>query len=618
MVDTKSKEKESSKKLKILAKIREIKSGIEDIYNADTKTISTQEKVASSIKDFSSKTKNKLPNKDNIFDKLILDLDEILPKTNNKYVSLLRKITIESINETIPTIKPALISNTKYLFFTSDDNLNCGVNKEFPINNLSIAPEEFDLLDVLQIDPSTGLGKFVYENSIDNGFIKMNKVLYENFNGGIYQFITNNNNLFDIEWHVPTQTYNVSGMQDNLMTIDSFLINYYENIEFPNIDDILKNVVSLVNPVGGVNTFNYNFDINQNNLLGVVNKIMSVCSSPEINDLKETSLNQFNEDELDLDFYFNFTNEDDDGSDRLDKVLKFIDCNNYSQPVNQNINEDFSFLSSIKNDIGKEFDITIAKIAKDAYNNNPNIDLNAFNFSIDKKVLSTLPKALVGSIFTPKLLFPIVLTYKAIKSEIETINIKDIIKNLKSYFFAILREIFTRFLTIFWTKAKPELIKIIKEITKEIIISSTKKRVFIIRSLISILTSLLTITSIKSCDDIYDAILGLLNGLRVGGNQEIPGILLQLSKNLPGYSDKRSIINISEYLEANGIPTGDIFGEENNIIKFVSSIIKGHQQEMDENSFVQVSLDDATLPVSPVGGVAKIIPGLVKAHGKLV
>lgn len=618
MIDTKSKEKESSKKLKILAKIREIKSGVEDIYNTNVKSINTQENVASKINDFSSKVKNKLPNKDNVFDKLINDLDEILPKTNNKYASLLRKITIDSIKETIPTIKTSIISNSKILFFTSDDNLNCGVTKEFPISNLNIAPEEFDLLNILQIDPSTGLGKIVYENSIDNGFIKMNKVFYQNFNGGIYDFIGNNNNLFSIQWDIPTQTYNITGLQDNLTTIDSFLVNYYESIEFPNIDDILKNTISIINPIGGVNTFNFNFDINQNNLLGVINKIMSVCSSPETNDLKETSLNQFNEDELDLDFYFTFTNDDEDVSDRLDKVLKFVDCNNYSQPVNQNINEEFAFLSSLKNDITKEFDKTISKIAKDAYNNNQNIDLNAFNFSIDKKVLTTLPKALVGSIFTPKLLFPIVLTYKAIKSEINSINIKDIIKNLKSYFFAILREVFTRFLTIFWTKTKPELIKIIKEITKEIIISSVKKRVFIIRSLISILTSLLTITSIKSCEDIYDAILGLLNGLRVGGNQQIPGILLQLSKNLPGYSDKRSIINISEYLEANGIPTGDIFGEENNIIKFVSSIIKGHQQEMDENSFVQVSLDAATIPVAPLGGAAQIIPGLIKGHGKLV
>ena len=58
-------------------------------------------------------------------------------------------------------------------------------------------------------------------------------------------------------------------------------------------------------------------------------------------------------------------------------------------------------------------------------------------------------------------------------------------------------------------------------------------------------------------------------------------------------------------------------GQDNNIIPFVSSIIKGHQQEMDQNSFVQVSLDGGSIPVAPLGGAAVVIPGLLKAHGKL-
>jgi hypothetical protein len=138
-----------------------------------------------------------------------------------------------------------------------------------------------------------------------------------------------------------------------------------------------------------------------------------------------------------------------------------------------------------------------------------------------------------------------------------------------------------------------------------------------IKSLIDILTALIPFVGIKSCSEFFDAILSLLNSLRVGVSQKIPGLLLQLSKRLPGYSENRAIMNIAEYLEANGISTGDIFGEENNIIPFVSSIIKGHQQEMDQNSFVQVSLDGGSIPVAPLGGAAVIVPGLLKAHGKI-
>jgi hypothetical protein len=122
---------------------------------------------------------------------------------------------------------------------------------------------------------------------------------------------------------------------------------------------------------------------------------------------------------------------------------------------------------------------------------------------------------------------------------------------------------------------------------------------------------------IKSCEDFYNAILQVLNYIRVGVNQKINGLLLQLSKRLPGYSEDRAAMNAAEFLEANGIPTGDLFGQENNIMKFVSSVLKGHQKEMDENSFVQVSLDYAQIPVAPLGGVAVVPPGLLKAHGKL-
>ena len=108
-----------------------------------------------------------------------------------------------------------------------------------------------------------------------------------------------------------------------------------------------------------------------------------------------------------------------------------------------------------------------------------------------------------------------------------------------------------------------------------------------------------------------------LNLLKVGVSQKIPGLLLQLSKKLPGYSEDRAIMNIGEFLESNGITTGDLYGQDNNVVAFISSIVKGNQKEMDENSFVQVSLDYAQIPVAPLGGVAVIPPGLLKAHGKL-
>jgi hypothetical protein len=196
-------------------------------------------------------------------------------------------------------------------------------------------------------------------------------------------------------------------------------------------------------------------------------------------------------------------------------------------------------------------------------------------------------------------------------------SVKTLIKNIGKFLFGVIKDIFNKFLTLFWLKIKPQLARILKDLATKILKNSKKRYLIIVKALIDILTALLPFVGIKSCAEFYDAILALLNSLRVGISQKIPGLLLQLSKRLPGYSENRAIMNIAEYLEANGIDTGDIYGQDNNIIPFVSSIIKGHQQEMDQNSFVQVSLDGGSIPVAPLGGAAVVIPGLLKAHGKL-
>ena len=102
----------------------------------------------------------------------------------------------------------------------------------------------------------------------------------------------------------------------------------------------------------------------------------------------------------------------------------------------------------------------------------------------------------------------------------------------------------------------------------------------------------------------------------MGAKQRINGFILQFAKARAGFDCERATIAASEKLEANGIETGDLFGESNNVVSFVQSILCGNQDEMDENSFVQISLDPASIPVAPGGGAALISP-LIKGTGIL-
>jgi hypothetical protein len=381
--------------------------------------------------------------------------------------------------------------------------------------------------------------------------------------------------------------------------------------------------MSMLVPAGGINSTNSNYDINLNKLMRVINKICAVCPPPSNDDLKQNPSDQFNEGELDLSAFFDFDDVEgidlDDENSRYEKVLRFVDCNNYSLPVNQTIVEEFAFFASTRNDITREYNDALAKVAKDAYNNNQSIPFPQFLASLDFQSMKDLPKALISSIFSPKIFFPIAVLWKVIKAVSSSlfISVVTLIKNIGKFLFNVIKDIFNKFLTVFWVKIKPELARILKDLAVKILKNSKKRYLMIVKALIDILTALLPFVGIKSCSEFYDAILSLLNSLRVGVSQKIPGLLLQLSKRLPGYSENRAIMNIGEFLEANGIQTGDIFGQENNIIPFVSSIVKGHQQEMDQNSFVQVSLDGGSIPVAPLGGAAVIVPGLLKAHGKV-
>jgi len=629
MTDLKAKQREIGNKFKAIQQANELKTGVlSALDSADSAVENFQDQIASTLTSYSSSFKKKLPNTDNIFDKITRDLKNILSEKKENGESFIRKITRESINETSDSVKPIFLDNLRKLFAASDSELNCGLVTSITEDQLTISPKEFDYLHILQTDPQSGLGKIIYEGQVNRDKIKMNKVFFEYFDSSPYSFNTaDGNTLFSMQWDSANQVYNLSGLTNNGLTIDKFITSYFETIEFPKISDILKNTLSLVVPVGGINSSNSNYDINLNKLTRVINKLCAACAAPSNDSLTQNPIDQFNENDIEAEFIFDFDDVEgidlDDENLRYDKVLRFVDCNNYNLPVNQDIIEEFGFFASTKNDITKEFNDALAKIAKDAYNNSSDstisIPIPQFLANLDSQTIKNLPKALLSSIFSPKMFFPIAVIWKMFKAAtVNTVTlITTLIRNLVKFLYGLLKDIFNKFLTVFWLKVRPHIAKILKSLATKILRKSKKRYLLIVKALIDILTALIPFVGIKSCEDFYNAILALLNSLKVGVSQKIPGLLLQLSKKLPGYSEDRAIMNITEYLEANGIQTGDIFGQENNMVKFVASIIKGHQDEMDQNSFVQVSLDAGSIPVAPLGGAATIIPGLLKAHGKL-
>lgn len=632
MYDLKEKEKQIKSKFKAIQKAGEIKKGVDDTLKQFDDTIENlQGQIGSTLDDFSSKIKKKLPNTDNIFEKITRELDQILPKKNGQ--SILRTATRESIRQTSVQIKPIFLDNLRKLFFANDSDFGCGTSTKIPHSSISISPKEFDFLDILQTDPFSNLGKISYEGNQSTDKIKMNRVFYQTFTTSPYNFNSEDQTqLFEMTWNSGTQKYDISGLDTTALTIDSFITKYYESIEFPKLTDVFKNTFAMVFPIGDPNVVsvtpggqsNPAFDSALSRLMKCIDKITAFCDNKNV-ELKQNPIDQFSEREVDIFTFFDFDEVEgidlDDENRRLNKVLKFVDCNNFEIPMNQSVVEDFAFYASTKNEIEiyNAYDEAVDKMAKDAASKNTSIPFPNFKLNLGNYTLKNLPKALLSVIISPKFFFPIVLLWKMLKEASINVfvSIKTLMKNIGKFLYNTFKDIYNKFLEIFWRIVKPQIALIVKDLIKRIMKNSKSRLKRIILALIDILSMLIPFLGVKSCEDFYNAILQVLNLIRVGVNQKINGLLLQLSKRLPGYSEDRAIMNVTEFLEANGIPTGDLFGEENNVVQFVSSILKGHQKEVDENSFVQVSLDYAQIPVAPLGGVAVVPPGILKAHGKL-
>jgi hypothetical protein len=628
MYDLKEKEAQIKSKFKAIQTAGDLKKNAKESLKQFDDTIENlQGQIGSTIDGFTSKVKKKLPNVDNIFEKITNDLDQILPKKNGE--SLLRTTTREAVRQTSILIKPIFLDNIRKLFFANDNDFGCGTNTLMPYSGLTISPKEFDPLDILQTSPFDNLGKISYEGQQSPSKIKMNRVFYETFTTSPYNFVAEDETqLFQMSWDAGIQKYQISGIDTSIITVDQFITRYYESIEFPRLTDVVKNTFAMMAPIGDIsisqsNKSNPGFDSAIGKLMRSLEKIMGVCDNNNT-ELKQNPVDQFSERGGEFTF-FDFDEVEgidlDDENRRYNKVLRFTDCNNFEIPMNQKIVEDFAFHSSTKNELEvyKAFDDSLAKIAKDAASKNISIPFPNFLLNLNKISLKNLPKALLSVVISPKFIFPIVVLWKMFKeaSVNAFISVKTILKNISNFLKNTLKDIFNKFLEIFYKLIKPIIALVVKDLIKRILKNSKSRLKRILIALIDILSMVLPFLGVKSCEDFYNAILQVLNLIRVGVSQKINGLLLQLSKRLPGYSQDRAAINAAEFLEANGIPTGDLFGEENNIMKFVSSILNGHQKEMDENSFVQVSLDYAQIPVAPLGGAAIIPPGILKAHGKL-
>ena len=135
-------------------------------------------------------------------------------------------------------------------FLTNSGTEICSSNTLLPSGKTyNLSPKEFDFINILKVNPNTLTGKKYYMKTQSNetGKIKFNNQLFSQFDDTTpYTFKSlNGDNLFDIGWNSSAQSYEIYNTLSNL-EIRDFFNHYYETIEYPNTDEIIKNTMLLV------------------------------------------------------------------------------------------------------------------------------------------------------------------------------------------------------------------------------------------------------------------------------------------------------------------------------------------------------------------------------------
>ena len=623
--DTKSKLKS---KLEAIKKINDNPNSFSDnIANKYLKDLPSSEVYGKKIDDFLNKNKSKKDNKKDIFEDLIEIAEGFLTKNSNiqsnDKLFTKGRLKQHGINASLKTVevgKEIVLDNVKKTFFAGDGI--CGTNYLLSGTTIQIKPEEIDFLNLLTVNPTTPVGKIVYEpTSPDKGKEKVNRELYTSFNGVPYLFNTNSNNtLFSMSWNQTNQLWDVTGFSGK--NVENFFQDYYSNIEIPDINTILKNTMLMTISGGEGSGENISFNKSLNDLNRLVKKLFSICGSEKDNSLlkNQNATDLFNENDDDIESYFDFDDVEgidvDDEDARLRKVLRFTDCENFEIPVNGTTISDFVYFSTKKN-LNDLIDTTLNRVSTQAYlSSDSSIPQINFNINLINSFILNLPKSIISSLLSPKIFLPILIVYKVVRSITgQVLNVKDLMKQLSKLFTTIIKDVFWKFIREFWKLVKIDLISLLSKIIKKIFKNKKNRYLTILKVLIAFLIKILN-EKIDNCYSLFTSIINAINtALSTRSPLQIPGLLLMLSDKLPGYSQDRAFMNIIERLESAGINTGPIYGESSNLSSLVKSIIDGNIEEMDQNSFVKITLQGGILP-GPTGGVV-IPPGIISGAGKL-
>jgi hypothetical protein len=436
--------------------------------------------------------------------------------------------------------------------------------------------------------------------------------------GQIYTFKgASGQDLFDISFELfdntntPGEYFKVvpKNRVSNVNTVADFLKDYYKRmvmVEFTSIITYLMDILTgafSIQVDAGVET------LKDNSKFGfILARILGLCLD-EREQIDISGVAKVGElDNID-DSFFEFTQLDLTKIDQTitnvqNRAVELESCGTILFPVNSvEIIDSLNELNQV-DDNDDDALINAFNNVINTYTDNQNgIGLSAgvnVKLNFDVSIIKKLPNAFVGSLFSPKILLPMLVMYKAINLN-ETLSfnsLTDFIKKFKKFFIQLVSKLGSLLVREIYKVLKKEILQLVKTLVKDLSKEQALKKYSIIVSLISLFTEIASIVNDwRQCKNVLDQILSLFKLSGLIGRIPLPALFLAPLRS--GYSVNRAFVYQITELQALGLPTGDLpDGSPNLFLAASFSQLKGQDREQNENGRV-----DFAIPPLAVGVV---------------
>ena len=624
---------EATKKLNdINSKLNRFEDDVKNQYDELIEIFKVASSIPSNIKSNLNNKKANLTNKIN---------DKLDPNNvNTKYKSLdylLRQILLAAQNTksrigeilTEEVIKTAGCSEEQT--FTSE-------------NKLYIRVKQVDITKLLVNNPEEGNNSVLYENYFtSNGDIPfaMDRELFHRIqNEGVSFFDeygsdyigASQSGIMDIKY---VTSYTDDGVLyegdflevtlSNRLTgnnISDFIRDYYKSIDILEFDTLGSKIMNLFTNFADISVgLSTDDKREQKKFEKIIQRVLGLCfdDTKEIDVSGKSKISEL--DFLDDSFFETSPSElrniEVELNNYSEGIIEFETCENVKFPVDtETITDNINQLGGLPpNQQVDNFIESIDRMSEDEKWQLLLPDGIDLNISIKEGILKIIPKAVVMTILSPKVLLGLVIALKAAGSAIVDLieDIQTFIKNMRKFLVNLISKIGAIFVEEIFKLLKKNLRKLVELLIIEIVKESKNVQLKIITTIAYALIQIANAAiDWRQCKSVVDEILNLLNLGLSWMSPRVPTFALAASRILPGYSTTRALSNVVEGFQKIGIPTGDTpSGKSNKFVPAIFETLKGHHEEFVSNAKTEIFIPPLAV-VALGGGTTK--PG--RGYGK--